>query len=58
MQDELNKYYQKVDIYSGIAINSASVRLEMTVAQSCFLFEISQSNTNPIKQWKRIIYFS
>lgn len=47
MQEKLNKYYQKPDIYSSIAINRASVRLEMTAAQSCFLFEISQSN--PLK---------
>lgn len=49
MQEKLNKYYQKPDIYSSIAINSTSIRLEMKAAQSYFLFEISQSSPSPIK---------
>lgn len=58
MQEKLNKYYQKTDTNSSIAINSTSIRLEMTAAQNCFLFEISQSNASPIKNSGKELFTS
>lgn len=44
VQEKLNKYYQKPDIYSSIAINGTSIRLEMTAAQSYFLSKLAIKN--------------